>query len=95
MIDSNFAATSQETNWKGLAALLIVAVLAGGVLLGFFKTKKDGFGRYNTSVLVVILALSFGMLALVAGLIRDQAFIGLLMAVVGFAGGMVVGKEQQ
>ena len=75
--------------------MLCVAALAGGALFGFFKTKTGGFGRYNTSVLVVILAISFGGLALAAGLIREQAFTSLLMAVVGFAGGMVVGKEQQ
>lgn len=95
MIDSNFSVILQDTNWSVLIALVFVAVLGGGTLWGFFRTKTQGFGRYNTSLLVIILALSFGMLALTAGLIREQAFTGLLMAVVGFAGGMVVGKEQQ
>lgn len=79
---------------SGLAPIVVVALLAGGALYGFFKTKTPGFGRYNTSILVIILALSFGSTALIAGLIREQAFSNLLMAVVGFAGGMVVGKER-
>lgn len=62
--------------------------------LWIFHNKTSGFGRYNTSVLVVILAISFGCIALISGFLPGQAFSGLLMAVVGFAGGMVVGKEQ-
>ncbi|WP_297142365.1 hypothetical protein [Thermomonas sp.] len=74
--------------------LLVVTALSAIALCGFFITKTSGFGRYNTSVLVVILAISFGCIALISGFLPGQAFSGLLMAVVGFAGGMVVGKEQ-
>ena len=76
------------------ALMLVVATLSGGALLGFFKTKTSGFGRYNTSALMIIIALSFASIALIAGLMREQAFSSLLMAVIGFAGGMVVGKER-
>lgn len=78
----------------GLVPVAVVALLGGGALYGFFRTKKPGFGRYNTSILLIILALSFGSTALVAGLISEQAFSSLLMAVIGFAGGIVVGKER-
>lgn len=79
---------------SGLTLIAIMALLGGGALYGFFRTKTPGFGRYNTSILVIILALSFGSLALIAGAIREQVFSSLLMAIVGFAGGMVVGKER-
>jgi len=75
-------------------ALLAVTVLGSIALFGFFKTKASGFGRYNSSVLAVILTITFGAIALVSGLLPGQAFSSMLMAVVGFAGGMVVGKEQ-
>lgn len=84
----------QHIDLAGLAPMLIVSVLGGGALYGFFKTKTTGFGRYNASILVIILALSFASIALATGSIREQAFSGLLMAVVGFAGGLVVGKER-
>ncbi|MCB1560873.1 MAG: hypothetical protein KDI75_07240 [Xanthomonadales bacterium] len=74
--------------------LLAVTVLGAISLIGYFWTKTKGFGRYNSSVLTVILAICFGAIGLVSGLLPGQAFAGLLMAAVGFAGGMVVGKEQ-
>ena len=86
--------TALGVGLPGLVPIVIVALLSGGALCGFFTTKTRGFGRYNTSILVIILALSFGSIALIAGLIREQAFSNLLMAIVGFAGGLVVGKER-
>lgn len=43
---------------------------------------------------MIILALSFSSIGLITGLMREQAFSSLLMAIVGFAGSMVVGKER-
>lgn len=80
--------------WSALVPMGIVALLGGVSLGGFFATKAPGFGRYNTSILAIILALTFGSIALLAGLVGEQAFSNLLLAVVGFAGGMVVGKER-
>lgn len=93
MTESNVTFALQDVDWRRLVALAIVAALGGGALVGLFKTKQQGFGRYKKSVLIVILALSFGTVALMARLIREQAFVSFLMTVTGFAGGMVVGKE--
>ncbi len=94
MTDALLPTTLPGMAWNGPVSMIIVALLSGGAMLGFFLTKTPGFGRYNTAILAIILALSFGSIGLIAGLIREQAFASLLMAIVGFAGGMVVGKER-
>jgi FtsH-binding integral membrane protein len=76
-----------------IAAVVAISVIFGGAMVGVFFTKIEGFGKYTTSLLVLILALFVGSLAFAIGKIESQPFMSLLFAVVGYAGGLIVGKE--
>lgn len=77
---------------QNVAVIAAAIVLGGGALVGYFTTKTVGFGRFNSSILVLILVLSFGLIALVSGFVSGQAYAQLLIAVAGFAGGLMVGS---
>jgi len=76
--------------------LLLVGlfVLGAGTLLGIFKTKTAGFGRYTTSVILLSLVLVISAMLFVAGMIESAIFINVAFAITGFAGGIVTAKEQ-
>jgi Ca2+/Na+ antiporter len=67
----------------------VVTLIFGGALIGFFKKMQRGFGPYNTSVLLLLLVLFIASLAFVDGKIEWPSVSGLLLAVAGFAGGLV------
>lgn len=79
-----------STNW----AILSILIISGGALLGFFKTKTEGFGKYTTSALVLFLALILSALLLASGHLESQAFTNVVLGVVGFASGLVVGANK-
>ncbi len=75
-----------------LYALIGVVIVFGGTIIGFFATKKDGFGRYNTSILILILVLFLASVCLVLGKVEWQPLASLLFAVTGYAGGLISGR---
>ncbi len=76
-----------------IAAVIAISVIFGGAIVGVFSTKVEGFGKYTTSVLVLILALFAASLAFAVGKIEAQPFVSLLFAAIGFAGGLVAKKD--
>lgn len=68
-----------------------VAVFAG-VLLGIFKTKTPGFGRYTTSALILVLVLFIAGFFALLGKLESQGLLNILFAVAGYAGGLIVGQ---
>lgn len=70
-----------------------ICLLAGGALFGVFKTKSAGFGKYTTSVVLLILILAISGLFMAAGKIESSVFANVLFAVAGFAGGLITGKS--
>jgi hypothetical protein len=74
---------------------LIFAVLGFGVtaLIGFFWTKVDGYGRFTTSTLLILLVFVVSALLFSAGKLDAQSFANLCFAVIGFAGGLFQGRE--
>jgi len=75
----------------GVAAVVIVF---GGALVLIWKTKTPGFGPYNTSVLVLVLVLFVAALASVLQKIEFQPLVSLLLAVAGFAGGVLTARDK-
>jgi hypothetical protein len=71
-----------------------ICLFGGGALFGVFKTKSPGFGKYTTSVVLLILVLAIGGLFLAAGRIESSTFANILFAVAGFAGGLITGKSE-
>lgn len=74
----------------GLAALITVLDLV--ILIGFFITKEKGYGRFNTSVLLLLTVTAFVPLLLVLGKIESRDATNLFFAVIGFAGGLFTAK---
>ncbi len=88
-----------EAITKLVSYKMITTVMLLGIFLftlaRFFETKKVGFGRFNTSTLVIILSL---MVTTVVLLIDDKSsddVIKIIFAVIGFAGGLFAGKDSE
>jgi hypothetical protein len=73
-----------------ILALFIVSLVA---LIGFFVTKKNGFGPYNTSALLLILVVAVSALMFAAARMDGEFLANILFAVVGFAGGLFTAKN--
>ncbi len=78
-----------------ITALIVVVVVFGGTICGILLTKKPGFGRYTTSVLIFALVLFVASLAFVLGKVELEPLSNLLFAIAGFAGGLIMGKQTE
>lgn len=77
------------------ALIVAVAVVGAIALVGFFRTKAAGFGRFTTSTFLILLSLVLSALffAARAGKFDGQAFSSVVLAVIGFAGGLFTAKQ--
>ena len=73
--------------------MLAIFIFGAGSLFGFFKTKKEGFGRFTTSALLLILVVTVSAMLFAGGKIESAAMINVVFAVFGFAGGLFTGKD--
>lgn len=71
---------------------IVIAIICVGVLIGIFRTKKAGFGRYTTSMIILTLVLAISSLLLIVDKIATSDFVNIIFAIVGYGGGLVVGK---
>jgi hypothetical protein len=72
---------------------VVVAVIFGGALLGFFLTKKSGWGQYTSALLLLLLILFLAGIAFCTGKIDWPNISGLLLAIAGYAAGLVSPKD--
>jgi hypothetical protein len=79
---------------ENIGPIVIVALIFGGTLIGFFTTKSSGFGKYTTSLLLLILVTFVASIAFVLGKIEWTSLGNLLFAVAGYAGGLVSPKTE-
>lgn len=73
--------------------MVAIFVLGAGALIGFFRTKTAGFGRFTTSTLLIILVLIISALMYAGGKLEGQVMANVLFAVFGFAGGLFTSKN--
>ena len=73
--------------------LMGVFSIGAGSLFGFFKTKTQGFGRFATSVLLIITVVTIASMLYVAGKLESNVMANVLFAVFGFAGGLFTSKD--
>ena len=73
--------------------LLAIFLLGSGSLIGFFRTKTEGFGRFTTSTFLIILVTVISSLLYTAGKLDGQVMANVLFAVFGFAGGLFTSKN--
>jgi hypothetical protein len=79
---------------KDTVGLICLCVLGIAALVGIFKTKTAGWGRYSTSVLIFSLALVIAASLLILGKLEGALFVNILFAVIGYAGGLVTGRKE-
>ena len=73
-----------------MAAVVMISVTALG---GFFLTKTKGYGQFTVSTLILLLAVSLTGILAAAGKISDDDTTSILLAVIGFAGGLFAGNR--
>lgn len=70
----------------------IVATLSAIAFVVFGFTKKEGFGPYNVSTLLLLVALSLTASLAAGGVIDGDHATSIFLAIIGFATGLFVGK---
>lgn len=75
--------------------ILCIFVIGLVSLIGFFVTKTKGYGRYATSTFLILIVVVVASLMYSSGKLEGHVMANLLFAVVGFAGGLFTGKEQE
>jgi len=71
------------------SAIVGVSIIFGVALIGIFLTKTAGFGKYTSSLIILVLALFVASLFLIIGKVDAAQFMSLIFAAVGFAGGII------
>lgn len=75
--------------------ILLIFVFGLIMLIGFFLTKKEGFGKYATSTLLIIASLTVSSIFYAAGNLNSQVMTNVIFAVIGFAGGLFTSKDSE
>lgn len=73
--------------------MLAIFILGSASLIGFFWTKTEGFGRFTTSTLLIILVLIISALLYTGGQLEGQVMANVLFAIFGFAGGLFTSED--
>ena len=73
--------------------VIVLGLLGIATVIGIFKTKTPGFGRYTTSVLLLTLVLIITAIFLAVGKLDSDMAANIFFAIVGFAGGLVTNKK--
>lgn len=73
--------------------MIAIFVVGTGSIWGFFKTKTEGFGRFTTSTLLILLVLTISSLLYATGKLQGDVMANVLFAVFGFAGGLFTSKN--
>ncbi len=76
-----------------IVLMLAIFVLGVGALVGFFKTKTEGFGRFTTSTFLILLVVIIASLLYAADKLDGQVMANVLFAVFGFAGGLFTSRD--
>ena len=74
------------------AAIVIVTIV---ILIGFFKTKTDGYGPYNTTILLIIPVFSFATLAFFSEKIPVEIWLNIATGIVGFVVGTIATRIER
>ena len=78
----------QAQDYISLGVILVFAA----AIVGIFSTKTPGFGRYNTTALLLALVLFVAAMAFLQGKVEWSPMANILFVVVGFAGGLTAAK---
>ncbi len=74
--------------------VICLTALGVATVIGIFSTKTPGWGRYSTSTLLLVLALFVAANFLLIGKIEASVFLNIMFAIIGYAGGLIHGKNE-
>lgn len=77
------------------APLIAVTIVFSIALLGLLKTKKPGWGPYTMSLMILTLVIFTAAVAFALDRIDWPSVSGLLLAVAGYAGGLLSKPEDK
>jgi len=72
------------SDWAAIA----VSIVWVAALVGFFRTKKEGFGRFTTSTLLLLLVAGSAAVLCASGRLEVQTLVNIFFAIIGFASGL-------
>lgn len=75
-----------------IGALVLVAL---AVIVGIFRTKTQGFGKFSTSLVLLTSVLFLSALFFAAGKIEGAVFTNIVFAIAGYAGGLIVPSKDE
>ncbi|HWG58447.1 MAG TPA: hypothetical protein VN661_05310 [Candidatus Acidoferrales bacterium] len=76
-----------------MASITGISIVFGITIIGIFLTKTAGFGKYTSSLIILVLALYVVSLFFGLGKIDATQFMSLIFAAVGFGGGLIANKQ--
>ena len=85
------AGVAYQTKQLAMGAVTAVSVTA---LVVFFLSKKEGFGRFTVSTLILLVALSLTAILAVGGKLDADDTTSILLAVIGFTSGLALAGNQ-
>ena len=90
---TNVPPIGSSASYFGNPLLLAILIIGAIALVGFFRTKAKGLGRFTTSTLLLLLVIIIAALLFSAGQLHWQVMANILFAVIGFAGGLFTAKD--
>ncbi len=78
---------------KNIVTIVLALCIFCFVLRKFFKDKIPGYGPYNTSTLLITLALMVAFISFLVDGVDGDDIAKIVFAVIGFAGGLFAGKD--
>ena len=80
-----------DQNW----VLIAVSAVFSIAFVGFFATKTAGFGKFNTSLLILMLVLYAGLIIAMFDITDLKAPLNLIFAVAGYAAALLTGVSKK
>lgn len=76
--------------------ILLISVVTVGLvsILGFFFTKSKGYGKYTTSIFLILVTLVLASILFVTGNLESDVMANIAFAVIGFAGGLFANSKE-
>lgn len=84
---------SEDTGVSITTALICLTIFGSIALGGIFVTKTKGFGKYTTSLLLLVIVIFLSAFFLVLDKITPTVFANIAFAVTGFGGGLLSAKK--
>lgn len=76
-------------------SIIGLTLFASITMVGIFRTKTPGFGRYSSSLVILLSVVFVASLFLLLDQLTSQIVGNLLFAIAGYAGGLIGGKKAE